>query len=439
MEQFGYTKDVIKSIQNIKLRYDNLYFLIRRTILSLTENKIKTSKVKDKNYTLSDTGGLQLLIKTNKSKLFEFRYISPVSKKRRKTSFGTYPKTTLKNARMKRDEFLELIEQGIDPIDYNKDKNNNELKKQNSIFKNLTQEWLSYEKERLSKRTFENKNRIIQLDIYPYFEDKYIEDITHQDIINLIQKRLSKNENNSSIETAKKLFQYLNIIFKYSITKGLIKRNICNDIVLDLIIPKHKTTHNPKITQEDEFKKLVNDIYFNNKTLNKNILKFALHIPLRASNLTNLKWEYINFDNCSLTIPRELMKIKDHNLPDFKVPLSFQVLKILQEQYELTSNSEFVFIGRSNNKPINIDTPNKILTSLGYKNKQTFHGLRGSCRSILETNQIKHNLSYEVKERFLDHQSTNLVERAYSHKADYFEQLKPLVKWWSEYIDSLVI
>jgi len=63
----------------------------------LTDTKIKNLKPKDKPYTESDGQGLQLLIKTTGTKLWEFRYTSPTqydnrgNKKRRKTSFGSYP------------------------------------------------------------------------------------------------------------------------------------------------------------------------------------------------------------------------------------------------------------------------------------------------------------------------------------------------------------
>ncbi len=91
-----------------------------RTVAPLTDTKIKNTKSKDKDYTLSDSRGLQLLIKANGSKLWEFFYTSPTTHKRRKTSFGNYPNISLANARDKRKEYLELLNQtpSIDPIDY---------------------------------------------------------------------------------------------------------------------------------------------------------------------------------------------------------------------------------------------------------------------------------------------------------------------------------
>ena len=65
--------------------------------------------------------GLSLLVKTNGSKLWVMRYTSPVTKKRRKTSFGNYPKISLKMARDKRDEYIKLIFDDIDPLEKKKE------------------------------------------------------------------------------------------------------------------------------------------------------------------------------------------------------------------------------------------------------------------------------------------------------------------------------
>ena len=62
---------------------------------TLSDTKLRQLKPKDKAYTLSDGEGLSLLIKTNGTKLWEFRYTSPTKSKRRKATLGTYPNTTL--------------------------------------------------------------------------------------------------------------------------------------------------------------------------------------------------------------------------------------------------------------------------------------------------------------------------------------------------------
>ena len=122
-----------------------------RTVIPLNDTQIKQAKPKDKEYALSDGKGLQLLVKSNSSKLWEFRYKSPTTLKRKKTSFGSYPKVKLKEARAIREEYQDLINRGIDPIEQKKNEKilirKINTKKANTFFK-ISKEWLkSYESE----------------------------------------------------------------------------------------------------------------------------------------------------------------------------------------------------------------------------------------------------------------------------------------------------
>ncbi|RLA77545.1 MAG: integrase [Epsilonproteobacteria bacterium] len=407
----------------------------------LSDTQIKKLKIKDKDYSISDGQGLQLLIKVSDTKLWEFRYTSPTivnsSKafKRRKTSFGTYPQTTLKIARAKRNDFINLINQGIDPLEQKKIDKQEIVIKENSNFKLIADEWLEFESKRTIEATHKRKKATFKNDIYPYFANKSINDITHQDIIEVVKKKSKKG-----LEGANKLFRNLNTVWKFAITKGLCKSNPFNDLIKDLIIPKNETKHFSKITDIDKLKELVNKIYtYDGHYSTVAMLKFVLHIPLRADNLSNLKWEYIDLDNKTLTIPRALMKAKNKNMPDFKMPLTDTVIKILKEQLELTGYQEFVFLGVGG-KPINPVTPNAGLKRMGFidDKKQTLHSFRGTFRSLVDTYQKEHNTSFEAKERALDHHERNKVVKAYSHQAEYFEQMKPLMEWWSCFIDELL-
>ncbi|WP_297440921.1 integrase arm-type DNA-binding domain-containing protein [Sulfurimonas sp.] len=89
-----------------------------RVVTPLNTKQIEALKPQEKAYTKADGNGLQLLIKPNGSKLWEFIYKSPTyPNKRRKTSFGTFPNTTLKTARNKRTEYITKIRNNIDPLD----------------------------------------------------------------------------------------------------------------------------------------------------------------------------------------------------------------------------------------------------------------------------------------------------------------------------------
>jgi hypothetical protein len=84
-----------------------------RKAIPLTDTEIKKAKPADKDYKLFDGGGLFMLVKTNGGKLWRLKY--SFEGKEKLLSLGTYPTTSLLEARAKRDEHKKEIAKGIDP------------------------------------------------------------------------------------------------------------------------------------------------------------------------------------------------------------------------------------------------------------------------------------------------------------------------------------
>lgn len=61
----------------------------------LNDKQIKAAKPLDKDYVLSDGNGLQMRIRINGSKLWNFNYIHPCTKKRVNMGLGAYPPTQI--------------------------------------------------------------------------------------------------------------------------------------------------------------------------------------------------------------------------------------------------------------------------------------------------------------------------------------------------------
>ena len=399
----------------------------------LQDIQIRKAKGQDNIYYLNDGGGLRLKITPTNSKIWEFRYT--FNGKSRKTTFKTYPTVTLKEARIKRQEYQTLINSGSDPINHIKQIKEENIFDKNGMFINIANEWLDKESERTKESTHKNKLRAFEKDINPFLKNKHIKEIAIKDIVNIIEKKQLQAH-----EVATNIFTYLDNLFRYAVLKNYCERNILADIKRTDIIRAKPVKHFSKITDPDILKELIESIYnYNGGYSLRNALKFVLHIPLRAENLCNLKWSYIDFDKKLLTIPRELMKVKDLNFDDFKMPLTDEVINILKEQQLFTSHQEWIFLGTNNRDPINNESPNRALQRMGFNDdkkgrKIRLHGFRGTFRSMIETLDIENKFSFEVKERALDHQENSKVVRAYAHKSDYVQQLIPLMNFWSDYI-----
>lgn len=404
----------------------------------LQDKQIKTAKSKDKEYFLNDGGGLRISIKPSGHKIWEYRYT--INGKRKKTTFKSYPIVTLVEARTKRQEYERLINSGIDPIEHFKIIKEDNILDNQGMFLNVVNEWLNKESENTKENTHQNKIRVFENDINPFLKNKHIREVTKNDILKII-----KVKEIQAPSVADKIFVSLKSLFNYAVFKGYVTQNLFENTKSEkrLYIKPQKVQHFAKITDESILKELVEDIYnYNGMHSIRNALRFVLHIPLRADNLCNLKWIYIDFDKKLLTIPRALMKVNDENLPDFKMPLSNEVIDILEEQKIFTGHQEWVFLGNNNRDSINKESPNGALKRMGYNDarkdrKQRLHSFRGTFRSLIDTLDIDNKFSFEVKEKALDHHEQSKTVRAYSHKSDYTNQLIPLMNWWSNYIIKL--
>ena len=80
----------------------------------LTATEVKNAQIKSKKYSLSDGNGLQICIKSDGRKIWEIRYT--IDGKSNMTSIGGFPAVSLREARLKRDEFKLQLSKGSNPI-----------------------------------------------------------------------------------------------------------------------------------------------------------------------------------------------------------------------------------------------------------------------------------------------------------------------------------
>lgn len=113
-----------------------------KVIKPLTVKQIDNAKPIAKPYRLYDGRGLSLLVKST-AKIWHFNYQKPISKKRTVVSFGAYPIVSLADARAKRDEYLALLAQDIDPQAQVKQQLTERKAKLDNTFYKVSRDWLS--------------------------------------------------------------------------------------------------------------------------------------------------------------------------------------------------------------------------------------------------------------------------------------------------------
>ena len=81
--------------------------------MALTDIEIRQAVPRQKDWKLSDAGGLYLLVRPNGSRLWRMKF--RVDGQEQKLSFGAYPAVSLRRARLLRDEARVEIGRGGNP------------------------------------------------------------------------------------------------------------------------------------------------------------------------------------------------------------------------------------------------------------------------------------------------------------------------------------
>lgn len=113
----------------------------------LSDVKVKAAKPKEKDYILTDGDGLQMRVRANGSKLWNFNYIHPATKKRINMGLGTFPEVSLAQARKRTVEAREQVAQGLDPK-AKRDADRQTLRATTEhTFKNVATAWFELKKD----------------------------------------------------------------------------------------------------------------------------------------------------------------------------------------------------------------------------------------------------------------------------------------------------
>ncbi len=417
-----------------------------RVVQPLTDTQIRKAKEKDKSYTLADGNGLSIQIKPNGSKLWNFRYTSPLTNKARLTTFGTYPTISLKLARDKRAEYQELIFKDIDPIEHYK-KIKEDIRQQQKENKNtigkIAKSFFDMQKNNkglkditLNKNTGRIKNHFIEH--LPQKEETQINNINYMQVIEILKKL----ERDNKLTTLKQVKGILVNLFKFAHSQNLNNDDIIHYKLQAYTFKQRKKTdiiNNPALTKEEDIKKLYKDIKtYQHNLITKYLLIFSIHTAQRQGSIIKAKWCDINFREKSWTIPAQDMKTNKEHI----IPLSDILIKYLKQLQIFTGDNVYLFpntqINRITNKypHISNNTVRNALHLLGYKDKQTAHGLRATFKTVCKEHQEDYKLSNEYVEKILSHKVGNEVENAYN-RALNLKEMRIIANWWSEYLEGL--
>ena len=420
-----------------------------KKIKPLTDIQISSAKATEKQITLFDGNGLRVIITTKERKYFRFDYTKPTGKKNRTSiTIGDYgkkdeeDKITLEKARKKCNKLRAKVQKGIDPVEEKEAKlakkaKKKEVKKTNKklLFKNISANYLEKEKKSIGNSTYVTYERYVRYMNEAFGKNRSIEDITIEDISNLITYYdITKNQQ----ETALRTLQCLKRVYRYAKNRGLLKYNITSDLEPVDLISKKEIKHFSHVTNEQEFFKVLKAINtYNGDPIVTLALKYQSMTFLRPANVRGLRWDIVDFEKKLITYPKEEMKGERGKKQAHTIPITTQIEALLKEAARLTKDrSIYVFASpQSNLKTLSENTLNQALHRLGFKGIMTSHGFRHTASTLLNEYHKEHGASGDVIEMMLAHKEPG-IRGTYNH-AKYMDERIRLSQWWCDFLDKL--
>ena len=394
--------------------------------MPLFDTTLRNTRAGEKPQKLSDGGGLYLLVKTSGKKFWHMAY--RFDGKQKLLSFGQYPEVSLSDAREARQKARELLAKGIDPGQVKREaKQAKKVEEQIacSTFQKVATEWFQKYELKLSEKHSAKLRRYLETKIFPLIGQKPVAELTPQDFLNVVSEaeRLGHNE------TAHKIMHLCSQVMRYARITGLVQYDTAGGLTAALTAVQR--THFAAITEPKEIGILLRDIdAYEGYTPVYYFLKILPYVFTRPSELRLARWEEFDFDKALWKIPSTRMKMRREHT----VPLSRQVIRLLNELRQYTGGGELLFPSpRANSAAITDAAPMAALRRMGYsKEMMTLHGFRAMASTRL--NEM--NFRPDTIEAQLAHKCADEVRLAYN-RADYMAERKDLVQKWADYLDEL--
>ncbi|AOR77348.1 tyrosine-type recombinase/integrase [Novosphingobium resinovorum] len=391
---------------------------------TLFATTVASAKPRERDYKLSDGGGLYLLVRPNGTKLWRlnYRYLE----KHRTLAFGAWPEVSLADARDRRDDARRLLAAGTDPSHQQKVDAARARVEENDTFKLVAEEWVAKnEREGLAEVTL-RKLRWLLDKAYARIGDRPVAKITAQEVLAVLRAVEATGRH----ESARRMRSVLSRVFRYAIATTRAERDPASDLRGALTVPKAK--HLAAITTEDRAGHLMRAIEgYSGHAITLFALKLSAHLFVRPGELRQAEWAEFNFDRSVWNIPAEKMKMRRPH----RVPLSAQVVGLFEELWDLTGSGRYCFPSfRTGQRPMSENTVNAALRALGFgQEEMTAHGFRAMAATLLnETGQF----NPDAIERQLAHMENNGVRRAYT-RGEYWNERVALMQFWSDELERL--
>lgn len=384
-----------------------------------------------KRVRMNCSGGLYLEVSPNGSKRWFWKFRA--NGKESRLALGSFPAVGCKAARLARDAAKLQKAEGHNPVQLRKLEKLRNSSGGKTTFEEIALDWYSKQVGEWSPSHAKRVQKQLEKDLFPYFRNRPIEQITGMELLVAIQKIEERGAN----ETADRVLGVARQIWNYWLPiAGSQQRNIAEGLKSRL--KPYRKKNFAAITDVGRMGELLRSMRaYKGGPIVRTALLITPILYQRPGNLRMMEWAEIEFEKSIWTIPSKKMKrrIKEKELgDDHSVPLPAQVIKLLKELHPLTGHGKYVFPGeRSHDMPISDNTVRSALYSLGFGEEQTCHGFRASARTML-VDEL--DMDYKVIEANLAHTVKDANGTSYN-RTKYIKQRFEMIQKWADFLDEI--
>lgn len=387
----------------------------------MSELALRNLKPRDREYKVSDGGGLFVIVQTNGTKRWRLAYRH--GGKQRALSFGVYPAVGLADARSKREAAKLALRAGEDPGAALPAALPTEAVPL-PTFQQVAEQWFALQLGRWDDVYAGRVRSRLEADVYPVIGSREIAALEPLDMLAMVRKM----EARGIVEVPRRVMNLCGRVFRFGVATGVCQADSTRDIG-DALKVRPPVQHRRKVESREMAEMMAKLAAYDGEEQTKLAIRLTMLTMVRTNEARfAVRSEFEDLDGAAplWRIPAVRMKMEREHL----VPLSPQAVAVVKRLLEISGNANLLpSFGRKG--VISENTMLYALYRMGYHGRATIHGFRGTASTVL--NQADFNGDWI--ERQLAHVEGNKVRGAYN-SAQWLPQRRDMLNWWADWLDK---
>ena len=341
-----------------------------------------------------------------------------VAGRRCEIGLGGWPGTTLAQAREKAMDNRRIVRNGGDPLA-------EKHKVRIPVFQDAARSAYATYSVDWSPGHAKAWLRSLEKFVFPRLGNRQVDRIAQSDVLALLNALRKRHPS-----TARRMRWRLRQVFDWCLSYDFVTVNVAGDVIKAGLPPRRPAEQNFRAVPHTEVSEVYELIQSAGGAPHPRLcLLFTILLAARGKEAREAKWEHIDLDTGTWTIP----ELGTKSRIVYTQPLSDPALAVLSQSRLLCDGSPFVFpAARSAHKCFNQVVLRGVLERCGLVERTTVHGFRATFRTWADECT---DARVDVKELSLGHVVGTPISDPYG-RSDLLELRRPLFELWGRYVTA---